>query len=154
MPRLCTLLIVCCATLTASASPQVQPFALRAKVIDVTIIPSTALTKPPRDYMQADFDAEFAVTMRVISMAPPLAGFARHHRVTFAIHSPELLFLTSHPEGMTYDLVVRPPRKTTAHLWSLDLRRERPNQAMQPTAAVPMRSYHCFMNATCKARGG
>ncbi|MGI9088938.1 MAG: hypothetical protein ACR2HH_14550 [Chthoniobacterales bacterium] len=29
-----------------------------------------------------------------------------------------------------------------------------PNQAMQPTATVPMRRFHCFMNATCKSRGG
>jgi hypothetical protein len=56
------------------------------------------------------FDPGFALTVRIESATPPVAGFASGSLVTFAIHSPSLLFVGEPTKGKTYDFVL--DRKT------------------------------------------
>lgn len=52
------------------------------------------------------FDPGFALTVRIKSANPPLAGFRPGDIVTFAIHSPSLLFVENPKKGKTYDFVL------------------------------------------------
>jgi len=56
------------------------------------------------------FDPRFALTVRIESASPPVAGFAPGSVVTFGIHSPTLLFAGEPAKGKTYDFVLH--RKT------------------------------------------
>jgi hypothetical protein len=52
------------------------------------------------------FDPGFALTVRIESASPPVAGFAPGSVVTFAIHSPTLLFAGEPAKGKTYAFVL------------------------------------------------
>ena len=130
MQRVTAILILAAAATTgAHAKSHPQQFSLRAKVLNIVIIPSPPMALP-RDYIQVDFDARFAVTMRVVSISPSLPNLGPNRTVIFAIHSPSMLFATPNPQGKTYDFTLRPPEN--GRLWSLQTRR--PNQSLEPTA--------------------
>jgi hypothetical protein len=118
------LLLTLVASRAADAGPP-QQFRLRATVLDVALIEQPTSGGLPRAYMLVDFDPRFALTMRVVSISPSLAHFSRGRTVTFAIHSPAILFAASDPKNKTYDFILRPPKSSEkVALWSLQFRRQ------------------------------
>jgi hypothetical protein len=133
MTRVITaMLATVCMSTVIEAKPRGEQYVLRAKVLESHIISPAYLYPLPAGVIRVDFDARFAVSMRVVSMRPPLANFAKNRTVTFAIHSPTMLFATPNPQGKTYDFTLRPP-ESRDDFWSLQVRW--PNQAIQPTAS-------------------
>ena len=53
--------------------------------------------------MPVDFDPRFALTVRIESAVPADTNFTAGAVVTFAIHSPVLLFEGAAKKGKTYD---------------------------------------------------
>ena len=118
-----TLVLTAIVSLGADAAPQREKFRLRATVLDVVTMPSPVIAGLPRDYMLVDFDAGFAVAMRVQSIIPPLANFTGGSTVTFAIHSPSALFGAENPKGKTYDFTLRRPQAgEKIPTWNLEVR--------------------------------
>lgn len=106
-------------SLAADAKPQQEEFRLRATVLDIVVLSNHSGSVIP-----VEFDPQFALTMRIRSVTPSLAHFAKGATVTFAIHSPASLFLSENPKGKTHDFTLR--RETTAGKtrWlSLEIRR-------------------------------
>jgi len=53
-----------------------------------------------------DLDPRFAMTLRVESATPSIDRFREGDIVTFAIHSPSLLFLETPKKGQTYEFLL------------------------------------------------
>ena len=62
---------------------------------------------PPADFsgetIRVDFDSRFALSLRVESVEPAVKEFGSRGVVTFAIHSPSLLFAGEPKKGKPYD---------------------------------------------------
>jgi len=114
--------IVFVGSLETHAAASDQPFSLRAKILNVVSIQSPSVAALPPNYLRTDIDANFAVTMRVISINPPLTNFTKGRTVTFAIHSPSQLFGSSKSNGKTYDFVLHRPQGSdgSQRLWKLE----------------------------------
>lgn len=54
-----------------------------------------------------DFDPRFALTVRIESAIPAVTNFTAGSVVTFAIHSPSLLFGGAATNGKTYDFLLQ-----------------------------------------------
>jgi hypothetical protein len=86
----------------ASAETNKEIHKLRANVIEVEQLrqfkgpAQRTLTPDPR----------FVLTVRIESIAPPLAGYTNGNTMSFAIHSPALIGLDRASKGQTYDFVV------------------------------------------------
>src|SRR5262245_20051113 len=74
---------------------------LRARVQSVVLLEDFSGVVIP-----VHFDPGFALTVRIESATPQVAGFASGSVVTFAIHSPSLLFAGEPTKGKTYDFVL------------------------------------------------
>jgi hypothetical protein len=57
--------------------------------------------------IHVDVDPRFALTVRIQSAVPAVAGFTEGSVVTLAIHSPVLLFAGKPTKGKTYDFSLR-----------------------------------------------
>jgi len=77
---------------------QKQKIHLRATVHDVV-----PLTDFSGKVTLVDFDPKFALTVRIESVDPAVSGFAAGAVISFAIHSPALLFREDVTKGKTYD---------------------------------------------------
>jgi hypothetical protein len=53
-----------------------------------------------------DIDARFALTVRIISVTPSVTDFNHRAEVTFAIHSPAIVFAGDFTNGKTYDFLL------------------------------------------------
>src|SRR5205085_7250368 len=79
MTRVITaVLATACVTAVAETKPQDEKYILRAKVLESHIISPAYLEPMPASVIRVDFDTRFAVTMRVVSIRPPLATFAKN----------------------------------------------------------------------------
>ena len=87
-------LSVCSAGQEQSTSKEIH---LRATVRAVSPLASFSGTIIP-----VDFDPRFALTVRIESAAPANDNFTKGAVVTFAIHSPALLFCGQRANGKTY----------------------------------------------------
>jgi hypothetical protein len=103
----------------ADARSQRDEFRLNATVLNVVMLSAYSGAAMP-----VDFDPQFAVTMRVRSIMPSLTNFTKGATVTFAVHSPSLLFGSTDAKGKTYDFTLR---RETSHgktsFSSLEVRR-------------------------------
>jgi hypothetical protein len=90
------------ASVGASAQTNKEIHKLRANVIEVEQLrqfkgpAQRTLTPDPR----------FVLTVRIESIAPPLAVYTNGNTMSFAIHSPALIGLDGASKGQTYDFVV------------------------------------------------
>jgi hypothetical protein len=113
------LLLSLVASSAADAKSQLEEFRLRATVRDIVVLSSYSGIVMP-----VDADPRFAVTMRVDSIMPALINFPKGATVTFAVHSPSVLFDAADAKGKTYDFTLR--RNTAdgkARFSSLEVRR-------------------------------
>jgi hypothetical protein len=69
----------------------------------VTVQNVVPLTDFSGKITQVDFDARFALTVRIESVVPAVGSFTVGAVVAFAIHSPALLFGENATKGKTYD---------------------------------------------------
>lgn len=101
------LLLSLVVTLAAETKPQREEFRLNATVLNVVMLSDYSAAAIP-----VGFDPQFAVTMRVRSIAPSLPNLTKGAIVTFAIHSPSQLFGSVDAKGKTYDFTLR---RETSH---------------------------------------
>jgi hypothetical protein len=78
-----------------------EQISLRAAVVAVVPLADFSGAVTP-----VDSDPRFALTMLVESAAPTVAEFHQGSVVTFAIHSPALLFGNREVPGKTYDFLL------------------------------------------------
>jgi len=84
---------------------------------------------------RVDVDPRFALTVRIESAFPAVAGFGAGAVITFAIHSPSMLFLGKPTKGKTYDFVLyREVEDGKTRFFGLNVRRV---QAHASDAAKP-----------------
>ena len=91
-------LVACLAVQTQSIRDEVH---LRATVQAVVPLTSFSGTVTP-----VGVDPRFALTVRIVSIDPSIVNFSAGTVVTFAIHSPSVLFGTESVKGKTYDFVL------------------------------------------------
>lgn len=83
------------------APPTKGEVIIRANVQDVVMLADFSGTATP-----VTFDPRFALTIRIESCRPAITNFAAGSLITFAIHSPSLLFGAEDAKGKTYDLAL------------------------------------------------
>src|SRR5215469_12443461 len=89
----------CAAGRAQSANDEIH---LRAAVQAVVPLTSFSGTATP-----VDVDPRFALTVHIESVVPTVTNFSAGAAVTFAIHSPSLLFAGEPAKGKTYDFVLQ-----------------------------------------------
>ncbi len=89
------MMLACCVAETQHTNEQVS---FRATVQDVVMLSSFSGAVIP-----VHVDPMFALTVRIESVASGITNFAAGSVVTFAIHSPSLLFAGEDTKGKTYD---------------------------------------------------
>ena len=106
-------------SLAVDAKRQQEKFSLRATVLDVVMLSDYSGSVIP-----VKFDPQFAVTMRIHSITPSLAGFTKGATVAFAVHSPANLFAAENPRGKAHDFMLRRETINGKARWSsLEIRR-------------------------------
>jgi len=78
---------ISCVCARADEQKVVEQFKVRAAVQDVTVLRQFA-----RSVVQTHFDPRYVVTLRIESVTPPLSSLTNGSTMSFAIHSPALLF--------------------------------------------------------------
>jgi hypothetical protein len=103
MPRTVAVLLTIASCVCAGTDSRsvIEQFKIRAAVQDITM--SRQFTG---SVIQTHFDSRYVITLRLQSVTPPLSGFTNGSIVSFAIHSPALLFAGETPKGKTVDFVV------------------------------------------------
>ena len=100
--RLLPLIILAATALSGSAQVTKEVYKVRAAVVDVSQLQqfkgSAERTLTP--------DPRVALTLRIESIAPTLAGYTNGSLIHFAIHSPALIGLDKAPKAKTYDFVL------------------------------------------------
>src|SRR4051794_18155295 len=96
------LLLILAASFAADEKPSREEFRVRARVQEVVILSSFSGTVTP-----VGVDLRYAVTLKIESVAPALPNLEPGDIVTFAVHSPALVFGPADPKGKTYDLMLR-----------------------------------------------
>lgn len=91
-------LLACLAGQTQSTRDEVR---LRATV--QAVVPLTSFAGP---VTPVGVDPRFALTVRIVSIDPSIVNFSASTVVTFAIHSPSVLFGGESVKGKTYDFVL------------------------------------------------
>ena len=120
-----------CASTAVQAEGANDEIRLRATVQSVVLLGDYSGVVIP-----VHFDPGFALTVRIKSATPPVAGFAPGNVVTFAIHSPTLLFAEEPRKGKTYDFVLhREIENEKVRFSYLEVRR-RPADKMCASAIV------------------
>jgi hypothetical protein len=99
---LATLAVIIFACTPAQTTPASGEIHLRGTVLDVVPLAHFSGEVTP-----VDIDSSFALTVRVESVDPSTSGFNAHTVVTFAIHSPALLFGGEDPKRKKYDFSVQ-----------------------------------------------
>lgn len=95
------LTIAWCVCAGTDSQSVIEQFKMRAAVQDIT------MSRQFRgSVIQTHFDSRYVMTLRIQSVTPPLSGFTNGSIVSFAIHSPALLFAGEPPKGKTVDFVV------------------------------------------------
>jgi hypothetical protein len=90
------------ASSASQARSTVDEIHMRATVQDVVL-----LTHFSGRVIPVDFDPRFALTVRIESVDPAATNFTVGAVVTFAIHSPSLLFEEEAKKGKTYDFSIQ-----------------------------------------------
>jgi len=128
-------LISTCGCWGSDHQSMVERFRMRATVQDVIVLQQfTGMIVP------AHVDPRFALTLRIESIAPPLAGFGNGSTVTFAIHSPMKLFAGATPKSKALDFVLwreRVPGKETVFRLELEVKDGQPAVGADPARPVP-----------------
>ena len=90
-----------CACLAVRAESAKDEIRLRATVQEVIVLADFSGKVIP-----VHADPRFALTVRIESVDPVISNFRPGSTVTFAIHSPSLLFAGDPEKGKTYDFVL------------------------------------------------
>ena len=124
----------------------VERFKMRATVQDVVVLQQFTGT-----VVQAHFDPFFALTLRIESVTPPLTNFTKGSVVTFAIHSPSMLFAGETPKGKTLDFVLsRETQSGKKTVFGLEVERKGGQPDGAANGSQPIRSE---TNSTSSAAG-
>jgi len=111
---------ISCVCARADEQKVVEQFKVRAAVQDVTVLRQFA-----RSVVQTHFDPRYVVTLRIESVTPPLSSLTNGSTMSFAIHSPALLFGGETPKGRTLDFVLsRETQAGTSRFFGLAVERK------------------------------
>ena len=127
--------------ITKSAAAQSKASEILLKAEFETVVPLTSFSG---EVTPIDIDPRFALTLRVEKAEPVVKELARGAEITFAIHSPSLLFGGDPFKGGTYDFRLR--RETTGKkVRFLDLRLavwHYPDDRRAISSQEPPKPYH------------
>jgi hypothetical protein len=118
---LAILLISECICWGADQPSTVEAFKMRATVQDVVMLGQFSGT-----IVQTHSDPRFVLTLHIESITPSLSGFTNGSVVSFAIHSPTMLFAGETPKGKAVDFILsresQVDKMTTS--WRLEIERK------------------------------
>ena len=116
----------------AQAAHTTNQVSFRATVQDMVMLSSFSGTIIP-----VAVDPRYALTLRIESGVPGFPNITAGSVVTFAIHSPSLLFGDDDPKGKTYDFMLhRESQKGKLRYFGLEIQRKQANQTLLSTTGA------------------